>query len=115
MRYPWHLAAAFGLLHGLGLAGALTEVGLPPDDIPLALFSFNVGIEIGRLACLAVVLIAGAAPRTAMRASPWRRAAWTTQSPATAIGGMAVYWICDRVTGILLRPIQILSAPRRRA
>jgi hypothetical protein len=53
-RSPWAMALAFGLLHGLGFAGALAELGLPPASIPLALFSFNVGIELGQLAWAAI-------------------------------------------------------------
>ncbi len=49
-RRPWAMAAAFGLLHGLGFASALGEIGLPRSDIPVALFSFNVGIELGQCA-----------------------------------------------------------------
>src|SRR6185295_4271413 len=49
-RRPWAMAALFGLLHGLGFAGALADIGLPAGDIPLALFSFTVGIEIGQIA-----------------------------------------------------------------
>jgi hypothetical protein len=48
--YPWLIAFGFGLLHGLGFAGALAEIGLPHGEIPLALFSFNVGVEVGQLA-----------------------------------------------------------------
>ena len=44
------MAGGFGLLHGLGFAGALREAGLPQGEIPLALLSFNVGIELGQLA-----------------------------------------------------------------
>ncbi len=44
-RSPWIVAFTFGLLHGFGFAGALSEVGLPPDDIPLALLLFNLGVE----------------------------------------------------------------------
>ncbi len=58
-RSPWLVALGFGLLHGFGFAGALAETGLPPGDIPLALFSFNAGIEIGQLAFVAAVLAAG--------------------------------------------------------
>src|SRR5690606_34432721 len=46
-RFPWFVAFAFGLLHGFGFAGALSEVGLPGQAIPLALLFFNVGVEIG--------------------------------------------------------------------
>ena len=55
-RYPWLVAFSFGLLHGLGFAGALAEVGLPPLSIPLALLFFNVGVEIGQLLFVAAVL-----------------------------------------------------------
>ena len=55
-RAPWLVAFVFGLLHGLGFAGALREVGLPQTDIPLALLFFNVGVEVGQLAFIAVVV-----------------------------------------------------------
>ncbi|MEM7582841.1 MAG: HupE/UreJ family protein [Acidobacteriota bacterium] len=55
-RRPWLMAAGFGLLHGLGFAGALTEAGLPAREVPLALFAFNLGIELGQLAFVGVVL-----------------------------------------------------------
>jgi hypothetical protein len=48
-KYPWIVAFTFGLLHGLGFASALSEVGLPQNSIPLALSFFNVGVEIGQL------------------------------------------------------------------
>ena len=57
-RWPWLVAFAFGLLHGFGFAGALTELGLPQGDIPLALFAFNVGVELGQLAFIASVMVA---------------------------------------------------------
>ena len=59
-RFPWAMAVAFGLLHGFGFAGALAEAGLPAGDIPLALVSFNGGIELGQLAFVGAVLSAGA-------------------------------------------------------
>ena len=52
----WAVASTFGLLHGLGFAGALAEVGLPEDSIPSALFGFNVGVEVGQLAFVLVLL-----------------------------------------------------------
>ena len=56
-RRPWLMASSFGLLHGLGFAGALAEVGLPRGEIPLALFAFNLGIEFGQLMLVAVLLV----------------------------------------------------------
>jgi hypothetical protein len=54
--FPWLIAFVFGLLHGFGFAGALSEIGLPQRDIPLALFSFNIGVELGQLIFIAAVL-----------------------------------------------------------
>ena len=56
-RAPWLVAFSFGLLHGFGFAGALAEVGLPQNAIPIALFAFNVGVELGQLIFVALVLI----------------------------------------------------------
>ena len=53
---PWAVAFSFGLLHGLGFASALIDIGLPQGDIPLALLTFNVGVEVGQLAFIAAVL-----------------------------------------------------------
>ena len=55
-NYPWVVAFTFGLLHGLGFAGALIEVGLPQHEIPLALLMFNVGVELGQILFVAVIL-----------------------------------------------------------
>lgn len=56
-RHPWWLAAAFGLLHGMGFAGALAATGLPQTQLPLALLFFNLGIELGQLAFIAAVAL----------------------------------------------------------
>jgi hydrogenase/urease accessory protein HupE len=56
VRYPWLIAFTFGLLHGSAFAGALSEIGLPPNAIPLSLLLFNVGVELGQLMFVAVVL-----------------------------------------------------------
>lgn len=91
-RFPWAMALAFGLLHGLGFAGALSEVGLPSGAIPLALASFNLGIEAGQLLFIAGVLfLAGLARRV-------------VNIPATAllrvsaygIGGLSAFWVFER-------------------
>jgi hydrogenase/urease accessory protein HupE len=54
--YPWLVAFCFGLLHGFGFAGALREIGLPYSDVPLALFTFNFGVEVGQLLFVAAIL-----------------------------------------------------------
>src|SRR5262249_54433287 len=91
--YPWAVAFSFGLLHGFGFAGALTEVGLPPTDIPLALPTFNLGVEAGQLLFIAGVLIlAGGARRWLVgHEQGWRQAA------AYGIGSVAAFWVIQRV------------------
>jgi hydrogenase/urease accessory protein HupE len=91
--YPWLVAFCFGLLHGLGFAGALAEVGLPDGDIPLALFSFNVGVEIGQLAFIAVVLTLGWCVRRGLGRLP----TWTTRAASYAIGATASFWMLERI------------------
>jgi HupE / UreJ protein len=92
-RAAWLVAGAFGLLHGLGFAGALADVGLPQGEIPLALFSFNVGIELGQLAFVAVVLLAIAA----LQSIPRRWPDWAGAIPAYGIGSLAIYWFLARL------------------
>lgn len=55
-RGRWALALAFGLAHGFGFASVLIDLGLPSQALAVALFGFNVGVEIGQLAIVAVVL-----------------------------------------------------------
>jgi len=90
---PWRMPALFGLLHGLGFAGALAQAGLPDGEIPLALFAFNLGIEFGQLALVAALL----ALRAALR--PWsaRTPAWLARAPAYAIGTTAAALVFERV------------------
>lgn len=92
---PWLVAFSFGLLHGLGFAGALAEVGLPENSIPLALLFFNIGVEIGQLLFVGV-LLAGAALVRRLAGGPLDRRLAVTL-PAYAIGGIASFWVIERV------------------
>lgn len=94
-RKPWLVAFAFGLLHGLGFAGALAEVGLPHNAIPLALLFFNVGVELGQLAFIAAVLGIAAMLRRLLRGAPEPR--WAVPLQAYLIGGVASYWLLERI------------------
>ncbi|WP_284359928.1 HupE/UreJ family protein [Candidatus Phycosocius spiralis] len=94
VRKPWLIAFSFGLLHGLGFAGALAEVGLPQNSIPLALLFFNVGVEIGQLLFVAALLAAAALVRRVTGPTDPR---WAAVLPAYAIGGIASYWMFERV------------------
>jgi hydrogenase/urease accessory protein HupE len=91
--YPWLVAFTFGLLHGLGFAGALAEVGLPQGEIPLALFAFNIGVEIGQLAFVIAVL---SLARLA-RLMPWPMPTWAPNAAGYAIGSVATFWVFARL------------------
>ena len=98
-RRPWLVAFSFGLLHGLGFAGALADIGLPRGDVPLALFTFNVGVELGQLAFIAVVLSALAlAKRLEIPALVHRHA---TLAATYAIGILAAFWFFERFAGFV--------------
>jgi hydrogenase/urease accessory protein HupE len=92
-RAPWIVAFSFGLLHGFGFAGALAEVGLPQSAIPLALLTFNIGVEIGQLMFVGAVLLLRvlAARLVAVRTD------WLPTATAYAIGAIAAFWTIERV------------------
>jgi len=92
-RAPWLVAFMFGLLHGLGFAGALSEIGLPEGQIPLALLFFNVGVEIGQLLFIATMLCVFAMVRRIRPA--WPR--WAGLAAPYAIGSIAMFWVIERV------------------
>ena len=100
-RSPWLVALGFGLLHGLGFAGALAEVGLPGNRIPTALLFFNVGVEIGQLAFVATVLVALATWRRVAPRIAVARPAWAPLLAPYAIGGLASYWLIERIASFL--------------
>ena len=92
-RWPWIVALTFGLLHGLGFAGALSEVGLPQGHIPLALLFFSVGVEIGQLIFIAAVLSLVVVVQRVRVPIP----RWGEFVPPYAIGTVAMFWIIQRV------------------
>jgi hydrogenase/urease accessory protein HupE len=106
-RRPWVVAFTFGLLHGLGFARALAEVGLPPLAIPTALLFFNVGVELGQLLFIAAVLgLVAVGRRMTARLPEWSRLVvrlpeWSWLVPPYAIGSIAMFWVIERVTGFL--------------
>lgn len=96
VRWPWLVSFTFGLMHGFGFAGALAEAGLPSRAIPVALLFFNVGVEIGQLLFVAgVVAVIAAVSRIP---KVWPR--WVEAMPAYAIGGVAMFWVFQRVAMI---------------
>jgi hydrogenase/urease accessory protein HupE len=95
--YPWLVAFTFGLLHGFGFAGALKEIGLPQADVPLALLTFNLGVEAGQLLFVGfVVLLAGAASLLVSRP-----VAGVRTLAAYLIGVSAMYWLIERLAAFV--------------
>ncbi len=92
-RSPWLIAAAFGLLHGLGFAGALAQIGMPDHAVPLALFFFNLGVEFGQLIFVAAVaLVITLARRTRIRPQRGRLVL------PYVIGSVAMFWVIERIS-----------------
>lgn len=94
-RQPWVVAFAFGLLHGLGFASALAAIGLPRNNVPLALLFFNVGVEIGQV--LFVTGLLGLSVATLRLAKPVQLPPARLVS-CYGIGGLASYWLIDRIS-----------------
>jgi hydrogenase/urease accessory protein HupE len=94
-RIPWIVAFLFGLIHGFGFAGALREIGLPEGEVPMALLTFNLGVEAGQLAIVAVVL---AAIVLARRFTP-QALRPATLTATYAIGTIASFWFIERMVG----------------
>lgn len=101
VQSPWIVAMVFGLFHGLGFAGALSEVGLPQHEIPLALLMFNVGVELGQVSFIFVVLAALAAFRFSSAKMPMIAPLAQWQLVPYFIGGVAAFWTIQRTMSFL--------------
>lgn len=97
IRNPWIVAFAFGLLHGFGFAGALSEAGLPRNELPLALLGFNIGVEIGQVAFVGLVLLLV----RSFRVLEIRWPQWVTKAPGYAIGSLGAYWTIARTIALV--------------
>jgi hydrogenase/urease accessory protein HupE len=95
-RAPWLVAFTFGLLHGFGFAGALAEIGLPQNEIPLALLMFNIGVEAGQLLFVGAVLLV----MFGVKLSRWIAPTWATPAVLYGIGGISAFWLIDRFSRI---------------
>ena len=101
IRHPWVVAFAFGLIHGFGFAGALTGAGLPPRDLPLALLSFNVGVEIGQVAFVVLILLL----ERSFQQLQIRWPRWVEAIPGYTVGSLGAFWTIER-TAILFGAIR---------
>lgn len=98
VRHTWLVAFAFGLLHGFGFAGALADIGLPKENLLLALFLFNVGVEVGQLA----VVAAGLALAWVVAKVGLRLPRQLVLAPLWASGSLAAYWFVSRTAAIVV-------------
>jgi hydrogenase/urease accessory protein HupE len=96
-RFPWMVAFTFGLLHGFGFASALREVGLPQSAIPVALFFFNVGVEIGQLLFITSVFAVIAFAQQITRRIGISQPAWAWRLAPYTIGSVASFWVIQRI------------------
>jgi len=93
IEHPWVVAFAFGLLHGFGFSSALTSAGLPRHELPLALLSFNVGVELGQVGFVALVV----ALERSFRVLEIRWPRWAQALPGYAVGSLGAFWTVQRV------------------
>jgi hypothetical protein len=97
IRKPWLVAFSFGMLHGFGFSSALTNAGLPRTDLPLALLTFNAGVEIGQVAFVGLVLLL---ERSFLQLEiNWP--VWAARIPGYAIGSLGAFWTIQRTVMML--------------
>jgi len=92
-QHPWVVAFSFGLLHGLGFAGVLGEIGFPQKDVPLALLTFNIGVELGQLIFIGIVLLLW---EVVQKIDP-RLSTWSLKALPYSMGCVAAFWFVERV------------------
>jgi len=100
IKRPWMVAFSFGLLHGFGFAGALTSAGLPHHDLPFALLSFNLGVEVGQVSFVLLIV----ALEWSFRVLDVRWPHWVRALPGYAVGSLGAFWTIQRVFVLLGGP-----------
>ena len=106
-RHPWWLAGGFGLLHGMGFAGALADIGLPQNNVPLALLFFNIGIEVGQIVFVLLAIGAGWLFKVALGTSLLNdrftiRRKRLLLIPVYLLGGISAMWCIERGIEVLI-------------
>lgn len=100
-KYPWVVAFAFGLFHGLGFAGALSEIGVPQNEVPLALLMFNVGVEVGQIMFVIVIVGLLALARKVGAKANLSAPGWSRKLAPYTVGIIAAFWTIERTVGFL--------------
>ncbi len=102
-RFPWAVAFGFGLLHGFGFASALTDIGLPQENVPAALLFFNVGVEIGQIGFVLLVLALAWSHRRLKALLP----TWSESVGIYAMGTLASFWFVGRIFNMVITKVAI--------
>jgi hydrogenase/urease accessory protein HupE len=97
IRYPWAVAFSFGLLHGFGFASGLSITGLPQTELPLALLSFNIGVEFGQVGFIGVALLLVGS----FRVLDVRWPVWVLRAPGYVVGTCGAYWTIQRTVMLI--------------
>ncbi|MDG2449611.1 MAG: HupE/UreJ family protein [Saprospiraceae bacterium] len=92
-QYPWVVAFSFGLLHGFGFAGALSDIGFPQKEVPLALLTFNIGVELGQLIFIGLVFFLWWIIQKVKLPLP----KWSWKIMPYGMGTVAAFWLVERV------------------
>ena len=99
IRHPWVVAFALGLLHGFSFASGLTGAPLSRSELPLALLSFNLGLEIAQLAFVLLIVMAEYVIRRLARRAP----GWLPPLPAYVVGSLGAFWTIQRIIALVGR------------
>jgi hypothetical protein len=92
IEHPWVVAFGFGLLHGFGFASGLSTTGMPTAEIPLALFMFNVGVELGQIVFVILMLLL----HRSLKVLAFRWPRWADLVPGYVVGSLGAYWTLQR-------------------
>ena len=106
-RHPFIVASLFGLVHGLGFASVLTEIGLPQTQLLTGLVAFNIGVELGQIAVIVAMFGLAAAAQAAQRHGAFGEGGMARliapdaakRAALMAIGGISGFWLVERIAG----------------
>ena len=93
IKYPWAISFIFGLIHGLGFAGALSEIGIAQSEILPALLFFNIGVELGQILFVIVIIAIGIVGRNTIKTIP----SFLKKVPTYILGTLSSYWVLSRL------------------
>ena len=97
IRHPWVVAFLFGLLHGVGFASGLSNLGIAGSELVFGLFMFNIGVEIGQIGFVVIILLL----LDSFRTLEFRWPTWAERLPGYSVGTLGAFWTIQRVAIVL--------------